>query len=642
MNYKIHLAAIRRNPVRWAKLQDSADIRGMLEYMDHAYRNGDEVVDDATYDALRDYYEDELTGMPPLPVSGVSGADVELAVPMPSLKKFRTLPESSQKRFINSRTGFMLSDKEDGISMALTYERGHPVMLTTRGESGLVGKNVSKLLQHLKVPPVIPYKGKFVVRGELTMDLPVFHKYFSDQYRTTRNMGAGLVTRIDNLHNAKKFKVVMYEIQMGKSAHKAFSEQFQTLKDYGFEVVPHMVVDTLDHDTLSMYHDKRKRESNRDIDGIVIAHDAPYKPAKDYPAYAYAYKQNDLGKTVSVKVVDVEWNESRHGKLAPRIIIEPTMVGNVEVSFVTGHNAFFINHGYAQKDEDNPPYSPRPIAKGAIVRIIRSGDVIPYITEVVQGAGKPSVPSIKYSQKKGEYFADAASEEQEIKKLIYFFTTIGTDGVKEGTVRLLYDHGFRTIKAIFALRENDLTSIHGWGSKSIDTILHNLRESLHNLDFVDVAVASGAFGSGIGRSRIDALFEHIPDLMRYVKRPVDKLAEVIKLVPGFNKLSVQVAKNLKNFYHFLQDNDLKVSYKLKTDVPKVGSKMAGKSVLFTSIRDAELANWIVSQGGKIATTVKNSTMLVTKPGAHNNKTEQAESLGIEVISIDEFRKRYKK
>src|SRR5690606_19795546 len=154
------------------------------------------------------------------------------------------------------------------------------------------------------------------------------------------------------------------------------------------------------------------------------------------PTHAYAFKINSLESSVVVKVKDVVWEESRYGRLVPRVLIEPTVIGGVRVEYFTGHNNYFITHGHIKpKRGKKPPPEPRPINKGAMIRAIRSGDVIPYIMEVVKPARYPSEPQQPYVED-GVHLrvVEDDSDLRRIKELTHFFTTIEVEGLKQGVV----------------------------------------------------------------------------------------------------------------------------------------------------------------------------------------------------------------
>ena len=82
------------------------------------------------------------------------------------------------------------------------------------------------------------------------------------------------------------------------------------------------------------------------------------------------------------KVVGVLWSASKDGYLKPRIKIEPIVLCGVDIEYATGFNGKFIR--------DNR------INIGSIVKLVRSGDVIPHIIEVVQPSKYPNLPDIEY------------------------------------------------------------------------------------------------------------------------------------------------------------------------------------------------------------------------------------------------------
>ena len=85
----------------------------------------------------------------------------------------------------------------------------------------------------------------------------------------------------------------------------------------------------------------------------------------------------------NVKVIQVIWKPTKDGYLKPKIEIEPTNLVGVTITYATAFNARYI--------VDNN------IGPGAEIKIIRSGDVIPYILEVIKGAKKgPQMPEFPY------------------------------------------------------------------------------------------------------------------------------------------------------------------------------------------------------------------------------------------------------
>lgn len=633
--------AMKTDPLSFAKSLQRSELKAVLKELDDRYRAGDELIGDEYFDIMDDYYWSTTRAKKSAKnVGGVKNADVVLEVPMASLDKFRTISKPKQAAFLKGK-GYVLSDKEDGISASLTYDNGVPEQATTRGEEGTVGKDISKLIPYLNIPKKIPYKGRFIVRAEITMDKTTFQRYFAKDYKTSRNMGSGLVTRQDDHDVARKFRFVVYEVLKGKTAGGPLLDQLELMERYKFDVVPYKYVDHITEDKLIDYHDERKAQAGRDIDGVVVVKNIPYKPTAGYPTHAYAFKINSLAASVLIPVLDVVWEETRLGRIAPRVTIEPTIIGGVEVSFFTGHNNFYIEHGYKQEDAKKPPYKPRPLNKGATIRAVRSGDVIPFIMEVVKGAKVASKPDIPYERRGVFLYAvhEGKSDVRVIKELTHFFTELDTDGMQRGTVTKLVEMGFDTVKKILKMTEDDWRSLPGFANKSAATTFAAVRGTKSRMTFQNVARGSAAFGESIGPKRLEALIEAVPDLLEKIDTPQAGLVDIISGVRGFNKLAIQIAKNLKTFAKFCKRNGITLTAAKKAKV--TGKAMFGQAVLFTSVRDTKLEAWIIANGGKIASTVKQATVLVVKDeNSSNKKTAEADNLKKPVLTLANFRKKH--
>lgn len=641
--------AMKREPLKFAQSLPLAELNAVLEELDTRYREGKEVLSDEAYDIMDDYrWSISKKKKTAKDVGGSKNVDVDLEVPMSSLDKFHTLSPVKQHAFMKA-SSYTISDKEDGISLAVTYLDGNPILLTTRGKTGVVGKDVSKALKHLKLPKNISYKGRLIVRAEFTADKAVFQKYFAADYKTSRNMGAGLLNRNEANPHMKKFRVVCYEILKGKGAGQPLNEQLALLDKWKFDVVPHTVVKKITADILAEFHDRRKTEAGRDIDGVVVTKNVPYKITGGYPTHSYAFKINSIANSVVVEVVDVVFEESRLGKITQVIKIDPTIIGGVEVTSFTAHNYEYIENGYSREDVKKnggkPPYKPRPLGKGAFIRAVRSGDVIPYIMEVVKAARAPAVPDVPYVRKGAFLYAvheEGKSSLRTIKELTHFFTVLEIDGVKQGVVTKLVDAGYDTVKKILRMKVQDILALPGYAERSAKELHKNLQTTKNKMTFLNVAQGSAAFGEGIGEKRITALIEAIPDILEIAAAEtttVRDLDRMIRNVRGFKELATQIAENFKVFAKFLRRNGITLVAQEKKAV--TGSKMKDQVVLFTSVRDQQAQDWIVANGGKIASTVKQATLLVVKDeNASNNKTAEAKKLGTPIISIANFRKKY--
>ncbi len=644
------IRAIKNDPAGYVATLSKTKLFALLKELDlHYHTDANPPISDEEYDILRDVYEDRFgtygeIGAP------VRGETVKLPVPMGSLSKIK--PGSSVlKKFLESHDVFVVSDKEDGISLEIVYDGGVPVKAYTRGEDGINGKDVSRVLRYLDIPKKIPEDGIFIPRVEVTIDRATFESKYAKAgdpsvnkgkgFATGRNFAGSLLNRNAAHSHIKSLKPVAFEIMKGRGAGQKVSTQFKLLAKFGFHVVPYKVFTELSETKLVRYHNARKNpEAARDIDGIVVTADVPYKIKQGNPTHSYAFKINSIENSVVVPVKDVVWAESRYGRLIPRVEIEPTKVGGVTVTYFTGHNSFFIEHGYGADLASKPPHEPRPINKGAHIRVVRSGDVIPYIMEVVKPARYPSEPAQPHIEKGVDLYAvhDGVSDVRKVKELEHFFVTVGVDGLKSATISKLVDAGFDTVKKILGVTLQDLLNIPGFQRKSAAQLVANLKKA--DMSFVLVAKGSGKLGMGIGERRLNEIYENIPDILTRGNLDKETLASEIRKLKGFDKLADQIAGNLERFVKFCRRNGIKLKAPKRVDV--TGDVMAGKVILFTSVRDNQLQDWIVQNGGKLATTVKQATMLIVKDSsASNAKTEQAIENNIPIVTLAEFRRKYK-
>ena len=87
-------------------------------------------------------------------------------------------------------------------------------------------------------------------------------------------------------------------------------------------------------------------------------------------------------QVVEAKVLDVLWTPSKDGYLKPRVRIEPVNIGGVTIEYATAFNADFV--------EKNK------LGVGAVIQLVRSGDVIPHIMAVISQATKAKMPDLPY------------------------------------------------------------------------------------------------------------------------------------------------------------------------------------------------------------------------------------------------------
>ena len=195
----------------------------------------------------------------------------------------------------------------------------------------------------------------------------IFKKNYSKQYANQRNMVAGRVGAKTMREGLQDIEFVAYEI-IGNDVLSKPSEQLDYLDKLGFTTVRRKITKKIEVDHLMETLVSSKDLSEYDIDGLIVQPNVPYERVTDgNPQYAFAFKMRLSGNLLESKVIGVNWNVSKWGKLKPRVEIEPVHLGGVTITWATGFNAKFIVE--------------KSIGPGAIIEITRSGDVIPNMSE---------------------------------------------------------------------------------------------------------------------------------------------------------------------------------------------------------------------------------------------------------------------
>lgn len=512
-----------------------------------------------------------------------------------------------QKWFVKQGVDeLVLADKLDGFSIEVTYDNKGKRHIVTGG-NGVYGQALPHLSDSF---PSLPDKGvkNMVVRCEgvmLKAKFSQFEKLFSSPRSALSNVFNSSTPNATAIISTK-----MVALEILSPAGMKLHDQYKKLKSLGFEVPHYKVlknVEEIDEEELIEYYAERRAKSKYKIDGIVVTANKTYtRPNSGNPSYAVAFKENTEDSMVEAEVIAVDGNISRTGRIVPTVHVKPVNIDGYNVSKLTGHN-----YGYIRDQKIN---------KGSIIKITRSGEVIPYIVSVIKKAkdwakplGKENVDwywdtdlDIKVIAHSSEAQADMA-----IKKISYFAAQMGIDGLKEGMASKLYFGGIKTPHSL--VKNYSIKRLEKCGlGKTQSRILHeNINDVLSaGIEIPQLATALSAFGVGIGYGKIKALIDAIPfnDLLGMNESyRIDRIAKV----RGFSiDTAEKIADRVDKLQAWIEDTGIKIVEAGKA--APVSNILANQSVLFTGFRSSEVEDWIKRNGGKIATTVNNCTMLLVK------------------------------
>jgi NAD-dependent DNA ligase len=634
----------------------TVSFKALEKFSEFYHSKNSPLVDDTVFDEFEEQMRDRKPNHAYFRKTGSrignKRAEVPLPIPMPSLQQLRT-KGSALGKFFDVGGTYTVMDKLDGISLLVVYDKGVPAQAFTRG-NGKLGQDVSHILPSLKIPKRISIKTRFAARAEAIIHVGTFAKKHDKnntkggKFSAARNMVGGVLNKLPTSKDYATYKriardidVIFYEVMDGRSSDQPINKQLATLKRLGFNTVWNKVYkDDGLMEELSQLNNTRMKvaESAYEIDGIVVARNVPYRRTARLPKHAFKFKENSEASMKIVPVKEVQWNVSRYGKIKPTVIIDPLRLGGVTVTNFTGHNLFYIMNGWKKEDaKRNLPV--RPIGPGAQIRVVRSGQVIPYIVEVVKPARKPAMPDMAYDVQGVEAYYSGTHDDQKIKRLTHFFVTLGMDGFKKSTFDKLYQAGYTTPTKIMKLTPAKLAKLDKFGDAKVSGLVSEVKRVTTKPDIVKFIVASG-YLPGFGEERVQAIVDEYPTILRWGKRTPSFVQKKVEALRGFKELAGQFAKQLPKVFRLADKLGIKLTLP-KREKP-VGNKFADLRVTFTGVRDKDLQAEIQKQGGTVQSMRADTNLvLIKEEGYTSSKVDKAIEKGIGVMAVDDFREKYK-
>lgn len=617
---------------------NNKDLLQLILEANQAYREGTPFLTDAEYDTIVNMaYErkgmktklDKIVGAPV-----ANERKTVLPYFMGSMNKIK--PDTNavadwKKKFPEP---YVFSAKLDGVSGLYVVKDGE-AKLYTRG-NGTIGQDITFLLPQFKLPVV---EGA-VVRGEFLISKKAFETRWKDTFSNARNMVSGLI-------NAKRQPAEKYS-DLEFVAYEVIEPQvmpsmgFHYLKENGFNTVKNgqiLMAKNLTNEFLSKKLVEWRNSLPYEIDGVIVTSDHMYPRRKENPKHSFAFKMVLSDQVVEAHVVDVLWAASKDGYLKPRVKITPVSIGGATIEYATGFNAAFIQEN--------------KIGVGAIVKLIRSGDVIPHIQEVIQPAAAPLFPKVayKWNDTNIDIYVDQTAlsknntftEQILVKNLLYFFKGMGIKYLSIGNITNLVRHKFNTVGKILGMKSTDFVKIDGMGVTIGEKIMASIQSVFEKATLTDIMIHSNQFGRNLGPKKIGLIMSNYPDILTNKESNEIKYSKVMGLNGFAEKSANDFITRIPFFLTWINTEGLSRFLKKKTSTDSVAhnpttDKLKNKTLVFTGFRDKTLEDFVIHNGGKLTTNVtKQTNMLVYKPGGKGSKVEKAQSLGVYTVTLDNFK-----
>ena len=552
--------------------------------------------------------------------------------------------------------------KLDGLACSLIYEKGVLVRAITRGD-GQVGEDI---VQNVKTINTVPIKlsgqvpALIEVRGEIVMSkktLERLNKLYEKKGKpllsNTRNAAAGSVRQLDpKITKERGLDFFAWDIARIESVElKTHSSIHQYLRELGFPTAPYeSVVQNLKESEEIIENIESIREGFAyGTDGVVIQvnqialHNTLGIVGKA-PRYAIAYKY--LAEQATTVVTNISIQVGRTGILTPLAHFVPTKVAGSIVSKSTLHNIDQINR--------------LDIRVGDTVIIQKAGDVIPEVVETIKNLRPQKtkvfvMPSVcpecgeKVIQKKGVtgdasvgyYCGNKDCPAKQTKNLIHFVRVMEIYEVGPKIVERLQEEGLITDAAdLFTLEESDLAGLERFGEKSAENIIREIG-SKKNPPLDRFINALGIIHVGEQTARDLAL--HFKTFDKFWNATKEDLDSIENIGPAVVESIVSYSKS-KFGNHFIKKL-FDAGVKPVSLAVKKGGAFEGKTFVLTGTLETlsreEAKKQIQNNGGKISSSVSVKTDYVLAGDNPGSKKDEAEKLGVKIVTEVEFLKMVK-
>ena len=289
------------------------------------------------------------------------------------------------EREVGTGAEYLCELKVDGLAVALVYEDGRLVRGATRGD-GHAGEDITPNIRTIDEVPVRlkPADGAVVpelveVRGEVYFPVAKFEELNASlveagraPFANPRNAAAGSLRQKDPRVTASR---PLHLVVHGIGARRGFdirrlSEAYALLRAWGLPTAAHAkTVGDLDavRDYIT-YYGEHRHSVDHEIDGDVVKVDQVSLQRRlgstsRAPRWAIAFKYPP--EEVNTKLLDIQVNVGRTGRVTPFGVMEPVRVSGSTVEMATLHNANEVKR--------------KGVLIGDTVVLRKAGDVIPEI-----------------------------------------------------------------------------------------------------------------------------------------------------------------------------------------------------------------------------------------------------------------------
>lgn len=370
-----------------------------------AYYKGNPIMTDASFDLLEEELKEKGSSIINMVGFWDRKAKYKHFSPMTSLQKIqadKATGEPPTDDFItwlnkvwqlskDSQITLEISQKLDGNAVNLIYEKGCIRYALSRG-NGTLGRNYLSKLSKEHIPYIIPNKADRVeIRCEAVIARKTFDMFHADQ-KNERNYVAGVLNKDESsIEEMSEIDLVPVEYREILGDGTIVYHDFKELEPFGFSHFQDLhisyltvsnPIDTIVYGSFeNLFNEYKERRESPDCkyrwDGLVFKVESKYRSqigeTDHHPKWAIAVKFKPEDSTTVVAGVTLKMGKT--GEFTPIVLLDPVDLDGSVVSKASGYNYKWM--------KDNK------IGEGAIIKLVKSGDIIPQITSVEAPSEEP-------------------------------------------------------------------------------------------------------------------------------------------------------------------------------------------------------------------------------------------------------------
>ena len=562
-----------------------------------------------------------------------------------------------QKELKTETFQYVTELKMDGLAVSIRYENGVLIQGATRG-NGVNGEDVSLNVKTIKNIPLKLFGNTIPlvieVRGEIIMYKKDFEELNKEReknggspFANPRNAAAGSLRQLDSRITAQR-KLQMISYGIGEIEGISFETHFEILKflkKLGFKTSPEATPCNGINEIIERcdYYKNHRNDYPFEADGIVlkvneIALQKKLGATSHEPRWAIAYKFPPEEAETTVKNIIVQ--VGRTGILTPVAIFDSVGLEGSIVSRATLHN------------EDQIKRLGIRINDKIIVR--KAGSVIPEVVKVLKEKRSQNTQPFKMPDKcpvcgdlairfEGESATrciNVSCPAQVKERIIHFASrnAMDIDALGDKIIDQLVDKKIISdYSDLYYLKKEDLLKLERMGETLEEKILRNIQQS-KNKSLSNLIYALGIFQVG----------KYTANLFAKTFKSIDALKaateDEILAIEGIGPITAQ---SIKKFFSSKQN--IEILKKLKTAGIKMEEEtktqnlpLRREKIVFTgtlkNFSRGEAQNIVKNLGGEVPDTITKTTTIVVAGGKPGSKYKKAKTLGIKIISEDEFKK----